>query len=655
TGGNAYEAIKRAPGITDIQGLQFRGRQISVYIEDKPVRLDGEELKNYLTAMPAGTIDRIEVLPHPSARYEASGGAVVNIFLLKNKDLGMNGTFTAGIGAGRYPRYNNGLSLNYRSSKLNLYGSYDRMYTKVYNTRDIHRMFNDAYEIDEAQSTIAVNTSHAFRAGLDYSIGAGSSIGILVRGTANVKITDIFDMSHQRYYTQRADSFSTVTTGNNAHYFTPNLNLYYKTTVAGGDLSLNADYFSYAKDWNDHFVTRYMDAGNKEYRNPFLLRDQSPARNHVRSLSADYSLTIGKVRYETGLKAILTRTDNDPAWGIFQSGSWVDDTSRSNHFIYDEGIVAGFLTAARSFGKLRIQTGVRMEHTDTKGNSITLKQVVKKSYTNLFPNLLLEYAISDNQQLSLSWDRSIERFGFDIVNPFIIYQSQYAYYQGNPHIRPSFSQNMELSWAWRNEWMAAFSYSHYTDVPAEIYKKDAGGGAMISTYDNVSSADQMTLNITHTKSLLKGRLSTSNTLGVLHAGYHAPASTGLGNTSYTAMFSNNTRMLLGRGWRTEINVNYYSPMAVGAYRFQSQFEMGAGLSKSWMEGRAVMALNVTDIFNTSRRRYTAASYGVASTNRDYTETRFVKLSFTYKFGKSTVKAARTRSSAIEEIKNRMGN
>lgn len=654
-GGNVYEAIKRAPGVADIQGLQFRGRQVSVYIDDKPVRLDGEELKNYLTSMPAGAIDRIEVLPHPSARYEASKGAIINIILLKNKEYGMNGTLTSGIGAGRYPRYNNGLSLNYRSSKLNLYGGYDRMYSKVHNTRDIRRMFNDAYEIEEDQYTIATGVSHTFRAGLDYSIDAGSSIGILIRGSVNDKKKNVSDISRQHYHTPGADSFSTVTTGNNALYFTPAINLYYKTKAGSGDLSLNADYFSYAKDWNDDFITRYTDEGNKEYRSPFLLRDRSPARNKIRSLSADYNLTAGNIRYETGLKAILTRTDNDPLWEILQSGNWLVDTGRSNHFIYEENIYAAYFTVARSFDKFNVQAGLRLEHTDTKGNSITLKQVDKRSYTNLFPNLTVDYTPSGNQQLSLSYNHSIERFGFDIVNPFIIYQSQYAYYQGNPKIRHSFSHNIELSWAWRNEWMAAFSFSHYTNVPAEIYKKDAAADAMISTYDNVSSASQMSLNITHTKSLLKGRLSSSNTLGILHAGYHAPASAGLGNTSYTAMYSNDTRLLLGRGWRAEINVNYNSPMAVGAYQFRSQFEMGAGLSKSWMEGRAIMTLNMTDIFNTNKRRYAAASYGVASTNTDYAETRFVKLSFTYKFGKSTVKAARTRSSAIEEVKRRMGN
>ena len=650
-GGNMYEAVKRVPGIIDLLGLQFRGRQVTVYMDDKAVRLSGEELQNYLSSMPANTIDRIEVLPHPSAKYEANGGIVINIISAKSKDLGANGAFTAGSGAGMYPRYNTGLSLNYRSSQLNLYGSYDLLHTKTHNNTDIIRQFNDAYKVFEDQSTLSSGTSHTFKAGVDYTINKNSSLGILVRGSLNNRTRSISDLSRQHDLNPTTDTFSEVITGNHSRYFTPAINIYYK--IKG--LSINADYFSYAKDWNDNFTTRFTDAKNTEYKAPFLLRDNSPARNQVRSLSADYSFQHAGVSYETGVKAILTRTDNDVAWETFSGTSWSNDPTRSNHFIYNENIYAAYLTLSRAIGKFNIQAGLRAEHTYTNGKSITLKQERTNRYTNLFSNLNVEYSPSANHQLSLAYSRNIERYGFSIVNPFIIYQSQYAYYQGNPDIKPSFYHNFELSWAFRNEWMTSFGFSHYLDVPAEIYKAAPSGNAVVSTYDNVSSADQLTLNITWTKSLLKGRLSTSNTFGGLHAGYHAPDSAGLNNASYTAYLSSNNRVQFDHGWKAELNLAFYSPMAFGAYHFQSQFEAGAGISKSIMAGKGSLALSVSDIFNTNKRRYTTSSYGASSVTKDYAETRFVKVTFTWKFGNAQVKAARARQTGIEDIKNRMGN
>ncbi|MBN9383237.1 MAG: TonB-dependent receptor [Chitinophagaceae bacterium] len=646
-GGNAYEAVKRVPGIIDLQGLQFRGRQVTVFMDDRPVRLSGEELQNYLSAIPAGAIDRIEILPHPTSKYEANGGVVINIISARSKDMGANGAFTAGAGAGRYGRYNTGLNLNYRSKKLSLYGSYDLLYTKVRNNSTTTRQFNDAYKIFEDQSALSQASNHTFRIGFDYTINKNSSFGILIRGALSSRNKDITNVSRQHYETR--DTFSTVTTVNHNQYFTPSVNLYYK--IKG--LTINADYFSYVKDWRDDFTTRFTNEKNEEYRTAYLLKDNSPARNTSRSLSADYAFHLGKIRYETGLKTILTHTDNDVAWETFDGNSWTNDPARSNHFIYNENIYAAYLNLTRTLGKLTLQTGLRAEHTYTNGNSVTLKQERTNRYTNLFPNLNITYTPTDDHQFSFSYSRNIERYGFSIVNPFIIYQSQYAYYQGNPNIKPSFYHNFELSWAYRNEWMASFGYSHYVDVPAEIYKKDPGGNAVISTYDNVSSADQLTFNLTWTKSLLRGRLSTSNTLGGLHAGYHAPASTGLNNTSYTAYLSSNNRVLFNHGWKAEINADYYSPMAVGAYSFRSQFEMGAGLSKNILKNKGTLTLNVTDIFNTSKRRYTTSSFGTTCLTRDNPETRFVKLVFTYKFGNSQVKAARTRQTGLDEIKNRM--
>jgi hypothetical protein len=475
-----------------------------------------------------------------------------------------------------------------------------------------------------------------------------------VTGLLTARDRDIVDLSRQHNYRQNLDSLSAVTTVNRSRYLTPTVNVYYKTRVGRGDLSLDADFFGQAKDWQDRLITLYTDAAGKAWRPPYEQRDQSPARNRSGSLSTGYSFHIGETRWETGLKALFTRTDNDITWETLQSG-WMVDPARSNRFIYDENIWSAWVSASRSLGKLNLQVGLRTEHTDSRGNSVTLHQRNTQHYTNLFPSLSGDYSFTGGHQLSLSYKRSIERFGFSIVNPFIIYQNQFAWYQGNPHIRPSFSHNLELSWVRGNEWMASLGYSHYIATPAEIYRKDATGNAVIITYENVSSADQLTCSLTWTRSLWKGRLSTSNTLGALHAGYHAPASTGLNNTSYTLSFNSNDQLLLGHGWKAEVNLDYCSPMAIGAYRFRSQLDLGAGLSKSLMTGKATLSLNVTDLLNTAKRRYSAASYGTLAVTDNRAETRFVKLTFVYRFGNTGIKTSRPRRTGLEEIKRRMAD
>jgi hypothetical protein len=650
-GGNAYDAVKKAPGVTDFQQLQFRGKNVTVYINDKPSRLGGEELKNYLSSMPANTVERVEVIPNPSAKYEANGGPVINIILSKSKDLGTNGVFTAGLGAGRYPRLNSGVSLNHRLSNLNVYGSYDYLQNKSRNTTRINRSFNQLFSISDEQRSFDQVNSHSAKAGLDYTINKRSSAGVLVRGAFTER-----NKYSQNVSVSTADSSSVVSNEGRSDISTIAANMYYRTKLGKtGDLSVNADYFNYNKVRNDQFATRYFDGKQQEYATPYLLRAGAPANNEIQSFSADYTFSVKQVRFETGAKGVRTRTDNTSDWEKNANGGWENDIQKSNRFIYKENVYAVYGSASGSKGKFDIEAGLRMEYTDANGYSVTLKQENSTDYVSLFPSLSFSFNQSEKQQYSFSYRRRIERFGFDIVNPFIIYQNQYAFYQGNPFIKPSFSDNLSLGWTYGNEWTASLDYGHFTNALAEVYKKAANGDAMISTYENIASADQLSLNLSYTKSLFQGRLTTSNTVGGLYAKYNAPAETELSNAALGVFVSSSNMVSIGKAWRGELSAVYYSPMQFGAYQFNPQFFASLGFSRTIMEKKATIGFSVTDIFNSNKQRYSVSSYGVQSMNRNMPETRFVKLNFTYKFGNKNVKAAKNRQTGIDDVKKRMAN
>jgi hypothetical protein len=650
-GGNAYDAVKKAPGVTDFQNLQFRGKNVTVYINDKPSRIGGEELKNYLSSMPANTVERVEVIPNPSAKYEANGGPVINIILSKSKDLGTNGTLTAGLGAGRYPRLNSGVSLNHRTSDLNIYGSYDYLQNKSRTIIRTDRSFNQLFSINDEQRSFDKVNSHSAKAGLDYTINKRSSAGILVRGV----FTERNKYSQNRSVTT-ADSSSTVSNEGRSDISTIAANMYYKTKVGKtGDLSLNADYFNYNKMRNDQFATRYFDGKQEEYTQPFLLRAGAPANNNITSFSADYSFIANKIRFETGAKAVMTETDNTSDWEKNTDGNWENDIQKSNRFIYKENVYAAYTSAAGSNGKFDIEAGLRVEYTDANGYSVTLKQENNNNYISLFPSLSVSFNQSEKQQYSFSYRRRIERFGFDIVNPFIVYQNQYAFYQGNPYIKPSFSHNLSLGWTYGNEWMASLDYGHFTDALAEVYKKAGNEEAMISTFENIASADQLSLSLSYTRSLFQGKLTTSNTISGLYAKYNAPAATDLSNAALGVFLNSSNMVSIGKAWRGELSAAYYSPMQFGAYQFRPQFFTSLGFSRSLLEKKATLGISVTDIFNSNKQRYSVSSYGVQAMSRNNPETRLIKLNFTYKFGNKNVKAAKNRQTGIDDVKRRMGN
>ncbi|RAJ08837.1 outer membrane receptor protein involved in Fe transport [Chitinophaga skermanii] len=654
-GQNVYETLLRAPGVTDGSGLKFRSKTLTVYINDRPTRMSGEELKAYLASMPANTIESIEVIPNPSAKYEAQDAAIVNIVLAKDKNLGTNGTVTAGVGMGRHPRYNGGLSLNYRSKKVNVYGSLDYMNTDIDNSTFTHRYLGQGFEVDDRQFANDKSQSATYKVGFDYTLSKKSSIGAMVRGVYSDRNREMENRSMLEFANTNKDSSSVLLS--KGHYTTnaPNANIYYKTKVgkAGNDLNINADYFQNEKTLSEHFRTDYFDGTAKEAKMNNLMTNNSPGSSRVSSISADYTFHIKKAKFETGVRSIFTKTDNDAHWENFINGNWEEDLIRNNRFIYKENIYAGYVNMNQSIKKFDFSLGLRAEYTQSEGHSVTLQQTNENDYLSLFPTLGIYYNQSEKQQWSANYSRKIERFGFSIVNPFIIYQSQYAYYKGNPNIRPTFSDNFELGWTYNNEWMASVAWNRYYDVLANTFTKD--GDVMVSTYENMPSANQVTMNLAYSKSLFKNKVYTSTTLGGIYAKYNADAASGLNNSTVSLSVMESVSWSFAKNWKSEVNAYYQSPLRFGAFDFKDYFIMSLGVSKTILDKKGTISFNVSDIFNTAKQKYASDSYNAHAFVRTNPETRIFRLVFSYRFGNQQVKAAKARRTVMDDVKRRMND
>lgn len=657
-GGDVSQVISNAPGVVE-QGagnFELRGKKVIVLIDGKDSRLSGEDLREWLSAMPANTVDKIELIANPPARYDARGAAVVNIITLRSRNFGTNGTVTAGVGTGRYARYNGGLGLNYRNRNINVYGNYDYQYNKQYYELFSDRTLSASAGILENTEDVRTRNNHSLKAGLDYDINRNNSIGILVKGMLNYRDRDVFTRSvKDNIHLAAADSFSTVNTAGEARILNPAVNIYYKVTLdsSGKQLTLNADYFNYNKRWEDDLVTRFYDPFNTELQAPYLLRNNSPADNVIKSLSADYTQPLGKGRLEAGLKATLTTTDNDIHWQQQQEKEWVTDKGKTNHFIYKENIYAAYASYSRTIKTLELQAGLRAEQTNTKGTSLTLAQTNTREQLNFFPSLAVMYNQSDKNQFGFSYRKSIDRYSFDVVNPFVTYVSQYLYSQGNPYIRPSLGHSFELSYSRNNELFVSVNYQHYSDVPAEIYRKDTGN-VVISTEVNLKSADAVNGSITYSKGLLNNKWMSTNTAMITYAKYNEPGSANLDNALLGAYVKSNNIFTIAKGFSAELSGYYFSSIVFGVYKYKPRYAVNAGLSKSILHNAGKLTFNVTDVFNSLITRYNIASFGVTSYNENKVESRFARLVFSYKFGNQKVKAARNRRSGIEDEQYRMG-
>ncbi|MFB6455007.1 outer membrane beta-barrel protein [Chitinophaga sp. Hz27] len=653
-GGNAYDVVLRAPGVAEKDGLQFRGKKVIVLVDGRNTNLTGDNIKEYLSAMPSNGVERIEVIPNPSAKYDAAGGAVINIITAKNKKLGTNGVVTLGVGAGTYARYNAGASINYRNNKLNLYGGYDYLHAQSYMDNTSNRLMENITKINEDEHEVRTRNNHTFKAGMDYDINSKNTFGIFLRGMYNTRDRD--DMNHTDQRGPGTEpSYSTVATDGHATFYNPAVNIYYKSMLdsTGKMLIVNADYLRYDKTINDDILTRYFNSEMIEQYPSLALRNNSPTNNTIKSVTVDYVHPSKLARFEAGLKVNFNTIDNDIIWQQQAVGKWLTDSAKTNHFIYKENINALYLNASRTFGKFETQAGIRAEQTNTEGISVTTGQTDKNSYLNFFPSLSVQFNQSEKQQFGFSYQEKIDRPKFDILNPFIIYRSQYSYFQGNPYLSPSISHNFELSYAYNNQWMAAFTYQHHQKVVADIFKKAASGDAVISTFENVSSGDYVDGNVTYSLPLLHNKWTSINTLGGFYAKYNSTSDLQLNSAQVTGYFSSNNIIQLPQSFKLEVNGRYYSAQAFGMYHFDPSYAVDMGLSKTMLKKTATVSLSVSDIFNTFQSKYSILSSGLNMANVAKAESRFVKLQLTYKLGNKNVKASTIRSSSIETEKQRI--
>lgn len=654
--GNAYEVILRGPGITEQNNsLSFRGKSVSVLINGRSVQLSGNELKTMLSTTPANNIEKVEILTDPSAKYDASGGIVINIKMARNKNYGFNGNYSLGATIGKYFGHNQGTNLNYRSKHINIYGGYNYVNNKQYYANSSERVSDKNSSIIEEVNEVRSLSNNIYSIGTDYEFNKYNTMGVLFRGYSTSRKRNVFNKTTLEETSHNPDSISTVNTIGEAKYLNPSLNIYYKSVLdtLGKELTINADYFSYDKKWKDNYTTNYFDNNKFPYKEPYFLRNQSPGHITVYSFSADYVSPVKNGNLEAGTKSMFTTTDNDVLWEYQEEGIWLKDLSKTNHFIYKENINAAYVNYSAALkNKIDYSIGLRAENTQNMGNSVTLNQISKKSFTNFFPAISFAYNKNDDNIFSISYRKSIYRFGFDVVNPFVIYKSQYSYYKGNPNIQPEISHNLNLSYVYKQSLVFGVSYTRILNNLAPVYIKGPDN-MLISSQENLNSGDMFYFYNNWSKEVSKFWESNLSTMfGFLKYNLSTENNAGT-NSNWVVQMQWDNSFNFKHGWNAELSANYLSPYASGIYKLQSLFSTDIGINKSFLNKKANIKLSVADVFNTYHQNTNTNYKGIVMNERERNETRFFRLRFTYKFGNYNVRKATLRDSKLEDVKSRL--
>ena len=680
TGSTALEVLEKSPGISvDKDGnISLKGKAgVIVYLDGRPSYLSGQDLANMLRNMTASQLEQIEIMTNPPAKYDAAGNAgVINIKTKKNKMFGYNGSITTGYTQGRYARFNEAVSFNYRNKKINFFSNfnYNRNHRaqELYIIRNMRDVTTKAITSIFDQNTEMENQSHNYSAkiGMDFTISKNTTLGAVVNGFYN---PSLWQSSSNTFINNpngslREQIISYTENEEKWKNFSSNVNFRTKLDTAGQELSADLDFVQYKATSAQPLTSSYYDDMGNLKQAPDVLKGTLPTNIKIYSGKVDYTLPLKKgAKLEAGFKTSFVNNDNNARYDSLKTGYAVLDSARSNHFIYDENINAAYVNYNRPLGKKwSAQFGLRVENTNSNGvskgytfntdkNKFEYTETkFKRSYTQLFPTVYLQYTANEKNQFVINYGRRIERPDYQDMNPFVHFLDRYTYEQGNPNLSPQFAHNIELSHTYKGFLTTTVNYTATTDIIQMVLEQNNLTNETFVKKANIASSKQFGLAVSANKSINKWWS------GNIYANVYNNHFKGLVNNEQislgvtTFMVQLQQQFKFGKGWAAEVSGFYRSKGVEGVIFIKPIVQVNAGFSKQVLKNQGNIRLNVRDIFAGSVfKGY--SKYGTVDADfKNVNDSRAVSLTFTYRFNKGKLKASSSkRNSGASDEQNRV--
>lgn len=663
TGSNAFELFKKSPGVSvdKDENISMMGKNgVKIYIDGKPTQMGGSDLAAYLKSINSADIESIEIITNPSAKYDAAGNAgIINIRLKKNKNYGLNGNIASGINFGITPKYNNSLSLNYRNRKINLFSNYSNDFGRDKEVMDLNRVQLDSV-YDQQSYTLHNNNSNNIKAGIDYSINDKNIIGVMVTG--NFYYGSDFTSSNTTISPGTTGMpikilFATNTAPGKRSNIDYNINYHYADT-SGRELDADADIISFRKSGTSFQPNYYRTPVTGMVLDSAIYRNNAPTDITIYTAKIDYEQPFlnGKLGY--GGKITDVKTNNIYDFYNVYGNVNVKDSSLSNTFAYDENVKALYINYNRALSKkTSLQAGVRMENTQSTGTleNVTAQpdDIVKRSYTNFFPSGAFTYIMNEKNTFNLSYSRRIDRPAYQQLNPFEEKIDELTYYKGNPFLNPQYTNSFQLSHTFMDTYVTSVSYSHIKDYFAQLI--DTVGNASYLIPKNLAQQNIFSINISAPLTITKW-WSAFATLNAYHSHYLANLGPGANiNIKVDAVSAYAQQIFtIKNGPTFELSSFYNSPSVwAGTFKTNSYWFIDAGVEQKVLKKTGTIKVSFTDVLNSMHWRAVSDYSGSQILAKGYEENQQLKISFSYRFGNSAVKAVRQRKAAGDEENNRL--
>ena len=653
-GSDVLDLMKKLPGVqVDQDGqISLNGKgAVTIFIDGKASYLSAEDLAQLLRSMSAADIQQIELMPNPSARYDAAGaGGIINIVRKKSRRAGWNGSVRGGGGISRYDKYNVGGECSYRSGawNLNLNASYykNEVLTGSDFTLDIlgpdHRPASRQQGSLRDRNRSKGNTTTLM---IDRDLSKRTSLSFSCTGTFQ------FVVDETRSQQVLRDSAGKMTGGlgffdlfrSHTANYNPGIRLVHKLDTAGQELSMDLDLSSYPSRPRQLITNSQTDADGRPAGDSVSVLDR--VRNlHIYVARVDYTRPLpGKARLELGLKSSYVRSSN---------------VQLGDRSFTGENINALYLSMNKEYKLFTVQAGLRAEQTRSDGKTDPgsgWQGLVKKRYLQLFPSLFAEYRINDKDHINFQMSTRVLRPSYRLLNPLRDPLSATSAYQGDPGLKTQINRVFELGYSWRNavtvnlgtifyhDFFRAFNFVDSnglttTKMPANIKR---GWGFYLQVNGSIKPRPWWTVNY------------STNTYDRWFSGLVRGLSPG-DRAVMTLFLETNQNFVMGDGWSGELGFKYVTARQVVSMHFGPYSNISLGIRKTLLAGKGSIALSIYNLLEKEGNTAEETTGNFRQYGYDYYYSRSLNLNFSYRFGLRPRAATRGSRSDTEE-QQRTGN
>lgn len=637
--GNSVQLLKSVPfvQISPDNSISLQGKKTMILIDNKPI--PDASLDNVLQSLPAGNISKVELITHPSAKYDASYGAVINITTKKSQIEGLTGNVRFEGSAGIYAQGNLNSTLTYKHKKLTIYGTGGLERSDNLFSINSERILGSSTTPDVLINNwrrLMHNKTYSYDGGVNYDISENQYIGFVVNGGVyhlNGPWTTVNQFSKLGAPIDSTlltnSSFTNKVNSNNY-----NINYHLSADSGKSDLTVLSTYTTFRRDLAQNFPSVLLNSSGAIIRTPPTYRTTNISAINVYIAQVDYNRNFNKQwRLETGAKFQNTESSNTIDYLDNSSGSFVNIPANSSNNKLSESIFGAYGIISKDWKSNKLQLGLRGENT-----AATFKGYFNQNYLNFFPTLLVQHNFNADNNVSFTYKRTISRAPYSELVPYTVFINQYTIETGNPLLKPEYDNmfsinanihklSLSLNYTSAKGLIAQFPVTQNPDTRVTIFSRQ-----------NLQKSSDVSLYLYYPITVTKWwEMQNSGTLG----GYTRAEGTVLGSKYVLSGFHGDFRsaqlLKVSNALKIEVDAYYWSKYPQDLTRNSGYKNIDAALLLDVLGGRGQFRLSGNQIIFKRNDYRLTRDFGVyQSTDVVSTDSRRIGVGFTYKFGRTKI-------------------